>query len=158
MSVQIIIQGTPIAFPTSADSPDWAPAITQFAEAVALALEEVVGTFDVPPQVLNIDAQNPGTNVNLTNLVFPTTDVRGAFIQYTIYRQTSLAAAAEVGTLQVIYNTMSGTWELSREYTGDGQATFNITGTGQIQISTILMAGINHTGRVTYLAKALSES
>lgn len=161
MAVTVTIQGTPIEFPSSGESPNWAPAVIEFAQAVEAALSGVAGTFDVAPQILVIDAQNPGTNVNATGLSFPVSNVRGAEISYSVYRTTSTDTAYEFGTLKIIYNANGATnqkWEISRDYVGDGKITFTITDIGQVQFTTATMAGTGHSGKLSYAAKALLQS
>jgi hypothetical protein len=160
MSVRITIQGTPIDFPVSADSPNWAPAVTLFAQLVEEALNSAVGTFDISPQVLNIDASNPISNANVTNLSFSTTDVRAAFIRYSVSRFTSTTSAVECGEIRVVYNPdgpVSNKWNIEQNRTGDASISFTITDNGQVQYSTTALGGINHVGRLTYEARALQQ-
>lgn len=157
----ITIQSQVINFPDSGTSPNWASSVTQFAQAVEDALSSVVGPFDVGSQIQIIDASNPGTNVNLTNLNFPISTVRGAFIRYSVSRTTNSTSAFESGNLMVVYNpdgSIGSKWEMVRDYVGDGQITFNITDTGQVQFSTTALAGINHEGRISFVAQALLQS
>lgn len=156
----IVIQGTTIQFPLSGNSPDWSPAIILFAQLVAKALSGVVGPFDVSPQVFDMTA-NVNTNVNLPNLAFPTSAVRGAFIRYSVFRQTSSASGSETGMLIVTYNAnnpVNQKWEMIRDFTGNASITFNITDTGQIQFSTTVLAGTSHVGNIAYTAQALQNS
>lgn len=156
----IIIQGTPIDFPDSDQSPNWAPAVIQFAQAVEAALSIAIGTFDISPQVMNIDASNPGTNVNIHNLSFSTTQVRGAFIRYTVYRNTSTTTAVEGGTIEIVYNPagpVNNKWEISRVRTGNAFIDFTVTDVGQVQFTTATLSGINHVGRLSYEANALEQ-
>ena len=158
----ITILGQAIDFPDSAQQPNWAPAVIEFAQAVEDALNAAgVGTFDVPPQVLTIDAYNPGINVNINALAFPTSAVRGAFIRYAVFRTTSTANAYEIGTLNIVYNPnnpVGDKWEITREFTGDGQITFDITDDGQITFSTLTLSGINHQGKISFSAQSLLQS
>lgn len=158
----IIIRGTPIDFPDSGSSEDWSPAVIEFAQAVADALTSAVGTFDVPPQVQIIDASNPGTNVDIASLNFPTSNVRAAFIRYTVFRATDSTSVYEAGDLIIVYspdNPVSSKWEITRgNITGDGQITFTVTDTGQVQFSTTAISGLNHTGRLSFEARALEQS
>lgn len=160
MSFTITIQGTPIEFPSSAASPNWAPGIIEFAQAVETTLSGVVGQFDVAPQVYTGDASNPGTNVDLPNLTFANSSVRSATIQYSVYRTTTTEDRAEAGTLQAVYNPNNGVglkWEMTRDYVGDGAITFNITDTGQVQFTTSTLGGTTHFMRISYSAKALEQ-
>lgn len=157
MAVNVTIQGTVIQVPESGDSPNWAPAITAFAEATATALSAAVGTFDVSPQVFAIDNFNPGTNVSIPSLTFSTSDVRGALIKYACHRLTDSLEVSEEGTLNIIYNASNATgskWSVSRVAVGDASISFAISDTGQISLSTTLLAGLNHTGQLSYSAQA----
>lgn len=103
---------------------------------------------------------NANTNVSLPSLAFPTSNVRGATISYTVYRHTTTTTVAEDGTLVIVYNPngpLGNKWEISNEHTGQGQVTFTITDQGQIQFTSVLLSGINHTGFIGYTAKALLQ-
>lgn len=162
MSIPITILGTTIEFPESGQSPDWAPAVIDFALAVEAALNAAgIGGFDVPPQLVPIDADNPGTNININPLAFPTSAVRAAFIRYTVFRTTNTNTVYEMGTLNVVYspaNPVGNKWEITREYTGDAKITFTITDTGQVQFSTAAIAGLNHQGQISFAAQSLLQS
>ena len=156
---QINIQGTIIDFPDSAQSPNWAAPVIQFALAVEAALATVVGPFDIAPQVYTMTS-NVNTNVSLPGLAFPTSDVRGATIDYTVFRTTNTNVAYEKGTLEIVYNPqgpVNNKWEISREFTGDGLITFSILDTGQVQFTSASLAGTNHQGVISYLAKAILQ-
>lgn len=161
MSFTISIQGTEIEFPSSADSPNWAPAIDQFAQAVEAALSGLAGQFDVPPQVYVIDSFNPVTNQDLPNFAFPVTDVRSIFVRYAVFRNTSTTTAYETGDIEAIYspaNPNGNKWEISVSRVGDGSINFTITDAGQIQFSTSALGGINHTGKITATAQAVLQN
>lgn len=156
---QIVIQGTPIAFPDDAASPDWAPAVIAFAQAVESALNLVINAFDVSPQVYTM-VSNSNTNVNINALSFPTANVRAAFITYSVYRTTSLSNASEAGQIIVVYNANSSVgskWELIQSKDGNAQVSFNITDTGQVQFSSVALSGINHSGQISFSAKTLQQ-
>lgn len=157
----ITIQGTIIDFPNSGASPNWAPAVIEFAQAVEEAIASAIGEFDVPPQVLTIDSSNPASNVDITALNFPTSDVRGVDIFYSVFRETDSTSAVESGTMTIVYNSdgsIGNKWELTREYTGPGaEIEFNITDTGQVQYTTTALSGINHIGRISFYARSLPQ-
>lgn len=160
---QISIQNTIIDFPESAQSPNWSESLIQFATAVELALASVVGPYDVPSQILNIDAYNPGTNVEITALNFPSSEVRAAFIRYAVYRETSVTSTYEAGTLDIAYNPngpVNNKWEIVRESGagGDGQIEFIISDVGQMYFTTTTLSGINHVGNLTFVAQSVLQS
>lgn len=153
----INVQGTIVQFPDSGSAPNWAPAVIQFAQLVSAALAFFVGPFDIPPQTF-VMTSNVNTNVNLPNLSFPTTEVTGAIIDYSVSRSTTSVVATETGSIIINYNSsfsIGQKWEISNDHVGMSQTTFNITDTGQIQFSTALLTGTNHQGAITYQAKAI---
>lgn len=160
---EIIIGSTVVDFPDSAESANWAPAIIQFAEAVAEQLDLVSGTFDVAPQTYNIDAFNTATNENIPTLSFSTSSVRAVFIQYYVYRSTSSANADEAGDMIAVFNANNGSglkWTLTQgNRTGPGaNISFNVTDSGQFQFTTTALAGSSHTGRIGFVARALEQT
>lgn len=160
MPIPITIGSTVIQFPVSADSPNWAPAVTQFAESVADALSSVIGVFDVPPQTFVIDSYNPGTNIVIPNFSFSTSAVRGVFIKYTVYRTTSAITVAQGGYLEFLYNNTSPAntmWQRAHQYSGDASITFTMTDAGVLEFSTTILSGINHSGQITLEATALLQ-
>lgn len=162
MSKTITIQGTVIEFPEPGESPDWGQSVEDFAVAVEDALNGVAGAFDVAPQVMNIDAYNPTvSNIDIPNLSFSTSTVRSAIINIAVSRQTNSTKSTEFSVLNIVYNagnSIGQKWEMTREATGDGSISFNITDSGQIQFTTEAISGASHTGIISYSAKALLNS
>lgn len=157
----ITIQGTPITFPVAGSSPQWAEAVDQFAQAVEGALNSVTGAFDVAPQALIIDAFNPGTNIPIAALSFPTASVRSAFIRYAVFRSTNTTSVYESGELEIVYNPngpINNKWEVAQRLVGNGDITFSVTDTGQVEFSTIAIAGSSHTGQLTFVAQSILQS
>lgn len=160
MSIPITINGTIIQFPSSGQSPNWSQAVIQFAQAVAAALNLVVGPFDVPPQTF-VMTSNSNTNVILPNLTFPPSDVQGAIIFYSVFRQTTGSGAttvSETGELLINYNPTFPTnqkWAISRDFVGNADVTFSISDVGQLQFSSSSITGLDHTGTIVYQAIAI---
>lgn len=161
----INIQGTVIQFPDSATNPNWAPAVDQFAKSVEQALAAIVGPFDVAPQALIIDAYNPGTNIPIAALSFPTATVRSAFIRYAVFRTTTTDLAGEAGEISIFYNPngpVNNKWEISQVITsgisGNGRISFSITDVGQVEFSTDALSGSNHSGKLTFVAQSILQS
>jgi len=157
MSVKITIRGTPIDFPTSGESPDWAPAIVEFAQAVKEALTISSGPYDIPEQNFILTDNEISSFLSIDNLSFSTAAVRAAFVKYTVYRKLDSTVKTESGSLLVNYNDTA--WEMSRDFVGDALCDFEIDSTGQIKIKTTLIAGVgSYEGVVTFSAQALSQS
>ena len=159
----IVIGSQVIDFPDDAASPDWAPPIIQFAQAVAAQLAISTGTYDVSPQIMTIDSYNVASNIDIAALSFPTSAVRAAFIRYAVYRTTNSDNADEAGDIIVIYNPNNSAglkWSISqvRDAGKGAQIAFNITDTGQVQFSTTALAGTGHTGKLTFSAQAFQQS
>lgn len=158
----ITIGSTVIDAPDSGASPNWAPAIIQFMEAVALQLSITTGTYDVPAQVFSLDPYNSATNVDISGLAFPTDAVRAVFIKYAVYRTTDSENAYEAGDMIAMYNpnnSVGQKWALSRgNITGSGGLIeFNVTDTGQFQFSTTPLSGTGHSGKLTFDGRALEQ-
>lgn len=160
----ILIKGTPVEFPSSGAAPNWAPAVIESIEALAEAVNAFTATYDVAPQVQNIDANNNSNNVDINNLNFPAADVRAATIYYSVHRQTQNSGppdgqeVSESGLLEINYNasrSIGQKWEIVRTGQSDAKISFNITDLGQIQFSTTALTGISHTGIISYRALAI---
>lgn len=156
----ITIGGTIIDFPNSGADPDWSPAVIAFAEAVEMALAGIAGPFDVAPQTIDIDIYNPGSNIDVPFLSFSTTQVRGAFIRYVVYRNTSTTTVVEEGNILLVYNPagpIGNKWQISPDRVGDASITFSITDNGQVKFTTTTLSGINHNGKIRASAQAFEQ-
>lgn len=156
----ITILGTVINFPDSGSAPQWSQAVIQFATLVSQAINSVIGSFDVPPQSLTIDGNNPGTNVSIPNLTFSTLSVRAAFIRYSVYRNTSLSTAVEQGTILIAYNPTNPSgnlWEINQDKIGNAHITFSVTDTGEVEFSTTAISGTSHNGVIFYTAQSMLQ-
>lgn len=155
MSVTINIKGTPIEFPSTGESPNWAPALIEFAQAVEEAFNSAIGPYDVPAQVFTITSEINPTPLNITGLAFPTTVVRAAFINYSIVREGT-TTLKEVGKIFALYD--GSDWTLTREYTGDlAVSDFDCDSAGQFFITTTALSGYT-SGSISFSAKALSQT
>lgn len=142
----IRIGNTVIPFPNSASDSNWSPAIIEFAELVASALNASSAPFEIPHLVqtlsLNVEINLP-LLVGSTPVVFPRANVTSFRFYYTVYRvSTGIGATSqfETGTITGSFDTKVGTWVLQQEWNGDKQAdgtsfyTFTMGGIGGDQI------------------------
>lgn len=159
LSTTYTIGNNRITLPDVNSDPNWAEGLVDFFEAVADALQQAVGTYDIVPQTFVMSA-NANTNVEIPALSFPTATVRAATIRYSIYRTTSTANEAETGLLHVLYNSNNGTglkWEMSREFTGLSTVSFAVSDAGQISFTSTSIAGTGHAGSISFAAQALQQ-
>jgi hypothetical protein len=161
LSVTINISGQVIDIPSSGQSPNWASGVIEAFQAIADALQSVAGPFDVPPQAQPLDSYNPGTDIELQNASFPTTEVRSVELIYSVFRQTTTDTVYEQGTLKAIYspdNPVTQKWEVQRFGNNDAKIDFTFQDNGVVVFSTEAIPGTNHTGFLTFTAKALLQS
>ena len=159
MSIQITIQGTVIDFPSSAQSPNWAPALIQFAQSVESALSAAIGPYDVSPQV--IDIQNGVTGANVLALSFSSAVIRSFQVRYSVYRESSVPAEleAESGTILATYDGTN--WNLEREFMSNKPTpsiTFSIDSTGQVSYTSSALTSLGYSGKLSFAAQALLQT
>jgi 5-hydroxyisourate hydrolase-like protein (transthyretin family) len=88
---------------------------------------------------------------NVTGLAFDGAVTRSFTIDYSIYRETSTNAKAQVGQLRGVYNTKNNAWFLSDDYAGENaEIEFSIDSTGQVQYKSSNLAGTGHTCALKY--------
>lgn len=158
----ITINNEIIEFPSSAQSPNWAPAMVQFALAVEAALAISIGTYDVAPQAFTIDPYNSATDIDIPNLSFPVDAVRAVFIRYSIFRTTDSTTVYEAGDMIAMYNPsnpVNSKWTLSvGNKTGSGgQIIFKVTDNGQFRFDSTPLAGASHAGKIVFDARSLEQ-
>lgn len=159
MSVKITIQNTTIDFPTSGESPNWAPAMIKFALAVENALNASVGPYDVAPQVQALD-NNGFALTEITNLNFPPADVGQVVIDYSVQRSITDGVDkiyTEGGVLTCTYRPEDNEWAWTQTKTGDANATFDVALSGQVSVSFEALPGtsVTHRGIVSFRARSL---
>lgn len=145
MSIKITIGNQTIDFPSSGQSPNWAMAVDDFAQAVADQLIAIASPFDIAPRVqtLNNDAN---TNLNLNGVIFPHEAITAFVCTYSIYRTNGVISLAEQGVINGVYDPLTASWSLQQDFQGPRQAdgtqynVFNISG-DQLQLSTVAIGG-----------------
>ncbi len=162
MSVRIEILGTVINFPSSGQDPNWAPAMVEFAQLIEEALNVAVGPYDVPPQTFNIDGYNTG-GIDIPNLIFNNTVVRSANITISTYRTNTSPSVtvAETREISIVYNPTgptNGKWEIAQDRVGDASISFEVSDDGQFSFVTTSIGAGSHTGILSFVGRALTQS
>lgn len=161
MSIPITIGNQVINFPSSGESPNWAPALIDFAEAVSLQLISIASPFDISPraQILTSDAN---INLNIDQVIFPSGSVRGFSFNYAIYRTNGVISLAETGFVNGVFDTLSSIWTLEHEFSGprqsDGSVYHSFTMSGdQMQLSTVAIGGSydSTNSKISYAARTI---
>lgn len=104
-------------------------------------VEEVGVGYITETQFTIVNNQTSWANV--TGLSFDYTLIRGARIHYTVnrYHTTPNSEVTEFGEIQVAYNSLNTTWEISRNSAGDAGMEFQITDAGQVQYKSSNISG-----------------
>lgn len=158
----ITINSQVIDFPDDGASPDWAPAIISFAQAVEDALNVSTNPGDVSPQAFNLASYNSASNIDIPALAFSISTIRAVFIRYSVYRTTNSTNAYEAGDMVAMYNPNNSTnlkWNLTqiRDAGSGANITFNVTDAGQFQFSTTALSGSSHAGKIQFDARAFAQ-
>jgi hypothetical protein len=168
MSIQITIAGNVIDFPSSAQSPNWAPALIEFAQSVETALSGVVGPYDIAPTTINI--VNTGIKTNILTLAFPTNVVRSVVVKYGFLRKTDSPSDLQYESGTLTLTSSENNWEIQREFVGNTNPIESLSGTitsglmfyidssGQLSYDAAILAGTNYQGKLTFSAQALEAA
>lgn len=159
-TVNITVGSQVIKFPLSGEAPNYAPAIVQFAEAVATQLQTLSSAYDVSPrmQILSLDAN---TNLSINNATFPHASVRNFTFTYAISRKNASTTIVEEGVITGVYDGTISSWILQQDFSGDKDNStglpyhsFSMSG-DQLQFSCSAMGGTydSTNSRISYFAK-----
>lgn len=157
MAIQLTINGETYQFPSNGDSPSWGESITDWAQAITNAVNSAVGNGDIIQTVVTIN-NNQTSSTNVGGLVFDTSTVRGAIVDYSIYRTTSSVELVEVGTMYLSYKSVANTWELCQVgMSTTAGVTFTVSPSGQVLYTSDNQSGTSYTGTMSFRARALLQ-
>ncbi len=159
MATPLVVAGSTYLYPENDDNSPWGEQATAWAVAVTGVLEEVQGTGDIQQSVATI-ANNVSSAANVAGLAFSPVLVRGAIIEYTVYRNTTgsgATEACEVGTMYICYKNVANSWDLTIVGGGSSGVTFSITSAGQVQYVSSNFTGSSYTGVTHFRARALTQ-
>ena len=162
MPITLTVNNIPFEYPVSGDSPGWGGPATDWATEVTLVLNELLGSTDIV-QTPFIISNNITSFTNIVGLSFNTGLVRGAVIDYTIYRTSTAnpTGQAESGVLSVVYDNLAGSgskWSLiAYGLNGNSGVTFNITDAGQLQYKSTDIGATGYSGVMHFRARSLGQ-
>ncbi len=160
MPINVTINNQTFQYPAPGDSPGWGAEASDTIVAIAEALAQLLGPNDIPQTTFSIQ-NNISSFTNIANLIFNTGQVRGATVQYTIYRtsDTNPSGKAESGTINLVYDNSAASdskWAFTVfGVTGNSGVTFSITDLGQFQYKSTDIGSAGYSGVMTFAAKAL---
>lgn len=159
MATPLVVAGNTYLYPENDDNSPWGEDATAWAVAVTGVLGEVQGTGDIQQSVATI-ANNISSPTNVIGLSFSPVTVRGAIVEYTVYRNTTSAGATEaveVGTMYPGYKNVANNWDMPIVGGGGSGVIFSITSSGQIQYTSTNFTGSSYSGIIHFRARALLQ-
>lgn len=156
------VNNTVFQYPSPGDEPGWGEAATSWAQEVTDVLNSLLGPDDILETSFNIN-NNVSSATNITGLLFNTASARGAIIEYSIYRVSTLnpSGNAETGIMTLIYDDSASAgnkWTLTiGNIAGGSGVHFSITDTGQLQYTSTDIDSVGYSGVVKFKARALQQ-
>lgn len=162
MSKTLIVNNQPFQYPQDGEDPGWGEGASDWATAVTDALSSIVNPNDIPTTEFSI-ANNTIAPQNVVGLVFNTSTVRSATIQYFIYRvtNTNTSGFAETGTMNIIYDTNASSgqkWLVSQSTSGNSGVVLDITDAGQFTYTSSNITGTGYSGTMKFKAQTISST
>jgi len=161
MAIELIVGGTPYLYPESGEEPNWAVNATDWSIAVTAVLSTIFGPNDILSTSFTID-NNITISTNINGLLFDPGTVRGANVEYTVYRTSTLnpSGNSETGTIYLNYDnsaSVGNKWQLGQKKVGEAGIIFSITDSGQVQYKSTDIGTAGYFGKMTFSAKTLDQ-
>lgn len=158
MSVPLIVNNETYQYPQNREVPGWGGEATEWAQAVTAVLGSLAAPNDILQTVANIAQTQtlPQPAGIVAGLSFDPSVVRGARVDYNIYRVTSTNEEVEQGIMLISYKPVAMTWDLVIMSSQSSSVIFSISATGQLYYTSPAMPGINYNGSITFRAIAMT--
>ena len=128
MSVVLTVGGIEYTFPSEGGNPPWGDEITSWATAITDNLSGLSNDNDILNSSAVITASQ--TDAPIAGFTFDTAVIRGAVVEYSLYRSGS-TDKSETGIILLSYNGSS--WSLARQADADVGVIFTITNSGIVK-------------------------
>lgn len=159
MAIQLVVNGNTYLYPENRNSPSWGEDASAWAEAVTNVLADIAGANDITQTSATI-ANNQSSATNVSGLSFDTTEVRGAIVEYSVYRVTTgsgATEAVETGLMFLSYLSTAGTWDIATQHGGGAGVTFTVTNAGQVRYTSTNFTGSSYSGLIKFRARSLLQ-
>lgn len=144
-------------FPDNRDSAGWGTEVTDWAQATTDTLNGIVSAGDVLTAYAPIN-NNQSSAASVLGLAFDPLTVRGAILEFTIYRSTTGVGAqekVEAGTAYITYKSIAGTFDLTVVGSSGSGVTLSIDSLGQMKyVSDNMTPSTGYSGKITFRARA----
>lgn len=122
------------------------------------ATELVINPVAASSAIYLTDFENPislandvSTPTAITGLLFDPIQVRSFIVDYSIYREDSSKAKAQIGQLRGVYNTRNSTWLISDDFAGENaEIEFTVSAGGQVLFTSSEFTGTSHSCTMKY--------
>jgi hypothetical protein len=143
-------------FPDEGENPSYGEDVTEWAQAVTDALENVQGPNDILLSSATLN-NNQTTYEDVNGLVFNTGEVQAIEIDYFVVRTYDAGVTVIAESGKMIGNYNGSVFVISVENVGDAGVDFDITNAGQVQYISSDLA--NHVSSVMkYKAKTIDQA
>ena len=158
MATSLTVNGNVFSYPgPGGDSAGWNEEATGWAVEVTRVLSSIQNANDILETTFLL-SNGQVTPANITGMVFNTSTVRSAVVEYSIYISTSTAELQESGELVLGYKSTAAEWTIAQRDTGeDSEVVFSILASGQVQYISSTVAGTGYSGTIKFTAKTISQ-
>lgn len=163
MPIPLVVNGTTYLFPVPGEDPTWGADATDWAKAVSAVLNTLVAPGDILQTTFSIN-NDVSVSTNINGLIFDSSTVRAANINYSIYRisTTNPSGQAETGVVQLTYDddaSVGSKWQLAQISSGgDAGVAININQTtGQLNYTSTDIGSLGYLGQITFTARVLNK-
>lgn len=153
MPTPVVISGQTYQYPAPRDVAGWGGAASDAFIALSTVVNSLSGPYDILNTPSNI-SNNQSSAANVVGLAFDTAHVKGARVDYNIYRVTSTSEVVEQGTIYLAYKPNAAQWDMVFIGAQAANVVLSITPAGQVQYTSNNMSGINYSGTITFRAVA----
>lgn len=160
MSVQLTINGTTYNFPSSGQDPNWSESLIAWATALTDAFNSAIaGTGDILESSASI-ANNTSAATDVNGLLFTTSTVKSAIVNYQCYIDAGTTGNSETGVILLTYDdtgSVGNKWLMAAQKVGDAGISLSITDAGQVQYKSTDLGNASYTRRMVFSAKVLNR-
>lgn len=149
MPIPLVIANETYQYPINRDPAGWGTEASDWAQAVTDNLNSLSGPADILNTVANI-SNNITSPTLIPGLSFDSTVVKGAKVDYNVYRVTSTNEVVEQGIMLLSYKPNAMLWDLTLVSGQNSNVVFSITTSGQMQYTSDNMPGLNYSGEITF--------